>query len=275
VKMKPLMYGYLRLDVANGQVAPCEAQIRRFVEYESFDLAMIFHERIHGDAALTALIAELRRADAHHVVVPSLQHLIQPGMSRQAVEARLWREANAGVFVAAPAQQRIEAGAGSRYPNPERAATMPQPPPRPPGQVDEIHLTATTTAVSTAQLHVRHALSRWLLIELLAPAERIVTELVTETVRATGITDPHPKWSKVTDLNQLTVRVRRTDQHLVLEVWDARQVGPHPLRDLPFSEQFVRLAQRYGRFSPEQGGLATWCELGIPAQTIERLRVTE
>jgi hypothetical protein len=61
----------------------------------------------------------------------------------------------------------------------------------------------------------------------------------------------------------------------VIEVWDARQVGPHPLRDLPFSEHAVRLSKRYGRFRPEQGGLVSWCELGIPAQTIERLRVIE
>lgn len=272
--MKPLMYGYLRLDVANDHVAACEAQIQRFAEYEGFDLAMIFHERIHGATALTALIAELRRSQSHHVVVPSMEHLIRPGMSRQAVEARLWCEANAGVHAAAHAGNRIGVFVGAPYPDRECPATVTQPP-HPPGQMDEIHLAATTTAVSTAQRHVRHTLSRWLLIELIAPAERIVTELVTEAVGATGTADPHRKWSEVTDLNQLTVRVRRTDQHLVVEVWDARQVGPHLLCDLPFSDQVLRLAQRCGRFSPEQGGLATWCELGIPAQTIERLRVTE
>ncbi|MFF0498862.1 hypothetical protein ACFYU5_20820 [Nocardia aobensis] len=95
------MYGYLRLDVAGSQVVACEAQIRRFAERDGFDLAMIFHERIHGGSALTALIAELQRSKCHHVVVPALEHLIRPGMSRQAVEARLWREADAGVFIAA------------------------------------------------------------------------------------------------------------------------------------------------------------------------------
>ena len=99
--MRPLMYGYLRLDVAGDQLPACEAQIRRFADHDSFDLAMIFHERIHGGSALTALIAELQRSQCHHVVVPTLEHLIRPGMSRQAVEARLWREAAAGVFVAA------------------------------------------------------------------------------------------------------------------------------------------------------------------------------
>lgn len=272
--MRPLMYGYLRLDVAGGQVTACKAQIRHFAERDSFDLAMIFHERIHGGAALTTLIAELQRTQSHHVVVPILQHLVQPGMSRQAVEARLWREANAGVFVAVPAGNRVEVRAGN-HPNQERAATMPQQPLRPPGQVAEIQLAATTTAVSTAQLHVRHTLGRWLLIELIAPAERLVTVLVTEAVQATGITDPHPKWSEITDLKQLTVRVVRTDQRVVIEVWDAREVGSHPARELPFSEQVVRLSRRYGRFRLDNGGLATWCELGIPAQTIERLRVTE
>jgi hypothetical protein len=272
VMMSPLMYGYLRLDIAGGQVAACEAQIRQFVEHEGFDLAMIFHERIHGGAALTALIAELQRSQSHHVVVPAIQHLTQSGMARQAVEARLWREANAGVFAAIPAHARVEVHAGSRHPD---RAMLPQQSMRLPAQVAGIQLAATTTAVSTAQLHVRHTLGRWQLIELLAPAERIVTELVTETVQATGITEPHPKWSEVTDLKQLTVRIRRTDQLLVIEVWDARQIGSHPLRNFPFSEQVVRLSRRCGRFRPKQGGLVSWCELGIPAKTIERLRVIE
>jgi hypothetical protein len=273
--MRPLMYGYLRLDVAGSQVAACEAQIRHFAACESFDLAMIFHERIHGNAALAALIAELQRSESHHVAVPSLKHLIQPGMSRQAVEARLWREANAGVFVAAHADNRVEITAGRSYPRSGPTATTQQRLMSPAGQVAEIQLAATTTAISTAQLHVRHTLDRWLLIELNAPAERIVTELVTEAVQATGITDPHPKWSEVTDLKQLTVRVGRTDQRVLIEVWDARQVGSHPASELAFSEQVVRLGHRYGRFRPEHGGLVTWCELGIPAQTMERLRVIE
>jgi hypothetical protein len=268
------MYGYLRLELAGGQVPACEAQIRDFAEREGFDLAMIFHERIHGDVALTALIAELRRSESHHVAVPSIEHLIQPGMSRQAVEARLWREANTGVFVAAPTGNRIETLAARGYPRSGSRAVAQQSRPRA-GEVAEIHLAATTTAVSTAQLHVRHTLSRWLLIELIAPAERLVMELVTDTVRVTGITDPHLKWSEITELKQLTVRVARTDQRVVIEVWDARQVGSHPLSDLPLSDHIVRLSHRYGRFIPEQGGLVTWCELGIPATTLERLGVIE
>ncbi len=269
------MYGYLRLELAGGRVPACEAQIRYFAEHEGFDLAMIFHERIHGNIGLTALIAELQRSESHHVAVPSMEHLMQPGMSRQAVEARLWREANAGVFVAARTSNKIEISTARGYPRSgSPAVTQQQPLPRA-SEVAEIQLAATTTAVSTAQLHVCHTLGRWLLIELIAPAERLVMELVTETVRATGITDPHPKWSEITDLKQLTVRVARTDQRVVIEVWDARQVGSHLLSDLPLSDHIVRLSHRYGRFIPEQGGLVTWCELGIPATTIERLGVIE
>ncbi|WP_216899657.1 hypothetical protein [Nocardia alni] len=242
------MYGYLRLEFAGGQVPACEAQIRAFAEWEGFDLGMIFHERIHGDVALTALIAELRRSLPHHVAVPSMRHLIQPGMSRQAVEARLWREANAGVFVAADTDNRVEIPTAREYPRSGTVAvTRQQPLPRA-GDMAEIHLAATTTAVSTAQLHARHTLSRWLLIELIAPTERLVTELVTDAVQATGSTDPHPKWSEITELKQLTVRVARTDQRVVIEVWDARQGGAHPLIDLPLSDHLVRLSHRYGRF---------------------------
>ncbi|MBF6435494.1 hypothetical protein [Nocardia cyriacigeorgica] len=98
--MKPLAYGYLRLDVAGESIGECERRIQQFVERQGYDLGMVFHERTYGCAALDALIAELRRAQCRNVVVPDIEHLIRQTALRQAVETRLWCEASAGVLVA-------------------------------------------------------------------------------------------------------------------------------------------------------------------------------
>lgn len=98
--MKPLVYGYLRLDVAGEQIRECERRIELFADYQGYDLGMVFHERTYGRAGLDALIAELVRAQCRNVVVPDLEHLTRQAALRQEVETRLWCEAGAGVLVA-------------------------------------------------------------------------------------------------------------------------------------------------------------------------------
>ncbi|MEV3965138.1 hypothetical protein AB0M34_30345 [Nocardia sp. NPDC050193] len=98
--MKPLVYGYLRLDVAGEHIRDCERRIEQFADQQGYDLGMVFHERTYGRAGLDALVAELVRAQCRNVVVPDLEHLTRRTALRQEVEARLWCEAGAGVLVA-------------------------------------------------------------------------------------------------------------------------------------------------------------------------------
>lgn len=98
--MKPLVYGYLRLDVAGEHIRECERQIELFADRHGYDLGMVFHERTYGRAGLDALIAELVRAQCRNIVVPDLEHLTRQAALRQAVETRLWCEAGAGVLIA-------------------------------------------------------------------------------------------------------------------------------------------------------------------------------
>ncbi|MBF6088274.1 hypothetical protein [Nocardia cyriacigeorgica] len=98
--MKPLAYGYLRLDVAGERIWECERRIQQFADRHGYDLGMVFHERTYGCAALDALIAEVRRAQCRNVVVPDLGHLKRQTAVRQVIEARLWCEAGVGVLVA-------------------------------------------------------------------------------------------------------------------------------------------------------------------------------
>jgi hypothetical protein len=98
--MRPLMYGYLRVDLVADRVGEWEHRIRSFADREGFDLGTVFQERDTGRAAFSALIQELRRAESRHVVVPSMTHVWGPGQARHALVARLWHEAAAGVWVA-------------------------------------------------------------------------------------------------------------------------------------------------------------------------------
>ena len=59
--------------------------------------------------------------------------------------------------------------------------------------VSELRLAALPTAVVCAQLFTKYTLQEWRLYELIEMAERLTTELVTNAVRTTGITDPNPR----------------------------------------------------------------------------------
>lgn len=74
--LKPLMYGYVRASVGSAAVEELERRLRDVADAEGFCFAATFIETRPGErGALCELVAELRRAEAHHVVVPSLDHL--------------------------------------------------------------------------------------------------------------------------------------------------------------------------------------------------------
>jgi hypothetical protein len=61
--------------------------------------AATFHESTQGDgAAFAELTAELKRAEAHHVVVPSLDHLAGQTIPRDVLIAKLAHDAEAQVL---------------------------------------------------------------------------------------------------------------------------------------------------------------------------------
>ncbi|MCZ7456944.1 recombinase family protein [Streptomyces sp. WMMC940] len=76
--MKPLIYGYMRVasDATDDKLDDIEQQMRSFAEVEAFCYATTFYECQNGSqAAFNALTEELKRTEAHHVVVPSMSHI--------------------------------------------------------------------------------------------------------------------------------------------------------------------------------------------------------
>ena len=74
----PRAYGYMRVpcDVPDDKVRQLENQVVAYAEKRGLRFAGFFFEFQCGSReAFDDLVAELVRADAHHVIVPSLRHL--------------------------------------------------------------------------------------------------------------------------------------------------------------------------------------------------------
>ncbi|WP_280362555.1 hypothetical protein [Nocardia wallacei] len=97
--MQALIYGYVRDDLADGHSDELEDAMCVLAANEGFCFAATFHESTQGDgAAFAELTAELKRADAHHVVVPSLDHFAGQTIPRELLIAKLAQEAEARVW---------------------------------------------------------------------------------------------------------------------------------------------------------------------------------
>lgn len=80
----------------------------------------------------------------------------------------------------------------------------------------EITLAALPTAVLCARLFARYTLTEWGVPWV--AAESAVADLVTDTVEQTGIAGPTPKWTRLTDLSLLHVRLLLVPDGLLVEV---------------------------------------------------------
>lgn len=99
--VKPLMYGYMRApdDVSDDELDRTVEEMQRFAETEGYCYATTFFEHQHGSrAAFDELIQELKRAEARHVVVPSLEHLSSHRLLCSSMVERMETSANALVL---------------------------------------------------------------------------------------------------------------------------------------------------------------------------------
>jgi hypothetical protein len=99
--LRPLAYGYMRVpcDIPDDKVCRMEYELRRFAEGKGFCLAAIFSEFVCGvHDAFNELVQELRRVDAHCVVVPTFRHLARNVMLQNCLLNRLEFDACAEVF---------------------------------------------------------------------------------------------------------------------------------------------------------------------------------
>ncbi|WP_371655547.1 MULTISPECIES: ATP-binding protein [unclassified Streptomyces] len=135
--------------------------------------------------------------------------------------------------------------------------------------VATIHLAAVLTAVPCARMFVRHTLERWRLKNMVADAELVVSELATNSIRATGITDPEPKWQDIKAHHVLGVQLRVTNNSAFVEIWDRSTISPQPQAQTLDAEGgrglflVETLSKKWGVFRPPAGGKVVWAELAL------------
>ncbi len=126
-----------------------------------------------------------------------------------------------------------------------------------PRVVSSLTLAATSTAVHVGLLFLNYTLIKWDHQELALNGETLLSEMVMQAVKLTGVPDPSPRWVDLDDLALVCVRLMLFDHAVVIEVADRHREPPNP------SEDFRWLSKRWN-FYPTQAGRVVWCELELP-----------
>ncbi|MGW0832577.1 ATP-binding protein [Streptomyces prunicolor] len=132
-----------------------------------------------------------------------------------------------------------------------------------------LRLTAVSTAVGHSRMFVRHTLDRWQLTEEAGNATLIMSELVTNAIKASGLTDPDPKPWQIKDEHVIGVQLQVVHGRLFTEVWD--RTPETPVRQNPgFNATSGRglllvesVADKWGVYRPHVGGKVVWAELPV------------
>lgn len=100
---RPLAYGYVRVsrdeDAGDHDVRTSELRIRNYAATHEFILLKICHDVHSGVGRMWAeFVAELERAGAHYVIVPSLGHLSSHPLLQLMMRDRLVRVTHVDVL---------------------------------------------------------------------------------------------------------------------------------------------------------------------------------
>ncbi|ARP71756.1 ATP-binding protein [Streptomyces pluripotens] len=132
-----------------------------------------------------------------------------------------------------------------------------------------IRLAAVPTAVSCSRMFVRLVLRRWNLLDYTEDAELVVSELVTNAIRATGITNPEPKLHDIQGHHVIGVQLRVLDTSLFVDVWDRSTEEPvikEPKGDAESGRGLLlvsAMTKQWSVYRPPAGGKVVWAELEI------------
>jgi anti-sigma regulatory factor (Ser/Thr protein kinase) len=129
-------------------------------------------------------------------------------------------------------------------------------------------LAATLNAAGTARRYVSSVLERWETQQVEGVVHLLVTEMVTNAIKATGIPVPDPTYGQIyRDVKPIFLCVYRYKAFVVIEVWDAsREV---PVRRNPAEDEesgrgvllIQEIADGYGVRWPKTGGKVVWCSV--------------
>jgi len=132
-------------------------------------------------------------------------------------------------------------------------------------------LGALPSGVACARLHARNVMYEWDLPSVADSAELVVSELVTNAVRASTGPDGRPKYNAKTGLPCVHLRLLSNRVHVLIEVWDQDPRMPVAAAAGPDDESgrglmlVEALCERWGcDTSPGWDGKAVWAEVQVP-----------
>jgi anti-sigma regulatory factor (Ser/Thr protein kinase) len=143
--------------------------------------------------------------------------------------------------------------------------TPPHPRTDPADQIGELRLVALPASVGQARRFTRLQLRRWGLAELTDDAELLISELLTNAVRATaGLLTPAASRRPVDNgRNMVIVRLRLAVTGLYIEVGDTHPDPPAPAHPTEFDERgrglhlIMALSEDWGHY-PSETGKIVW-----------------
>ncbi len=147
--------------------------------------------------------------------------------------------------------------------------TRQTPPPCSFGDRSQLRLPAVPSAVADARHFIRHRLHRWGLDEYAPDVELIVSELLTNAIRATGTPVPAGSTADPREApNPVSVCLRMVLTRIDIEVWDTDPTPPRPADAAEFDE-FGRgltlveaISDEWGHYLSGKGGKVVWARYG-------------
>ncbi|HEV2639405.1 MAG TPA: ATP-binding protein [Actinocrinis sp.] len=128
-----------------------------------------------------------------------------------------------------------------------------------------IRLAAVLTAARFARLFVENALSEWQLDDLTDTATLLVSELVTNAVKATGNTEERPDYIALMKVPVIRLQVRANATSVVIEVWDNSRTEIPAVHTKDDDDEGGRglfivatLSKNWGIYYPRVGGKVVW-----------------
>ncbi|MDX3277304.1 ATP-binding protein [Streptomyces scabiei] len=135
--------------------------------------------------------------------------------------------------------------------------------------VSQLHLVAVPSAVSVAREFVHHTLKLWQLDDYAPDAALMMSELVSNAIKATGFTDRQPMPWEITAQHVIGIQLRAVGDELYVEVWD--QSAREPVKQTVTAEAeggrglhlVEALAKKWGIYRPPAGGKIVWAMNGL------------
>jgi anti-sigma regulatory factor (Ser/Thr protein kinase) len=144
---------------------------------------------------------------------------------------------------------------------------------------DDLQLVAVPSAVGAARSFVRDQLHRWRLDEptgydLPGTTELITSELVTNSLKATGVIEMPAAGLQALKPATIVLRLRLIRRSLFVEVWDADPYPPIPATAGDLDENgrglvlITALAKAWDYYPSDApaGGKVVWAELDVPVE---------